>query len=366
MKQPISPTAVSRSQPRTFASVREDVDVVLQAHYKSQSDRANVLSPDFSFLWDAASHQNKAGGKRLRPYLCMLAYESLGGTEYHDVLPVAAALELLHSAMLIHDDIIDRDYVRRNEPNVAGIYQIKYATALQNSEERDHFANAAALLAGDLLLSDAYQLILMSTIQDTAKIKMSKLLGDAIYTVVAGELLDSEAALYPLERADSLNIAELKTAQYSFATPLLAGSIMANAPEADQAKLREFGTKLGIAFQLADDLLGVFGDESETGKSALSDIREGKCTYLLQQSIRMATAEQKQHLLAIVGNPLCDKTMAEQARAIFTETGAKAEVERLMTRYANDAETILKSLNLSDAYHQKFVDFIQQAVWRKR
>jgi len=344
--------------------VRSDINNFLNAHYEQQRMRAGRMHPDYGFLWETMTAQHKAGGKRFRPYLCVLAYEALGGSNYHQVLPISASLELLHAAMLMHDDIIDRDYIRHNQLNVAGTYQQHYGLLLKDDSEVMHFAHSAAILSGDLLISDAYQLIIGSTAAPELRIRAAELLGEAIFDVSAGELLDTEAALYPPDYADSLKIAELKTALYSCSIPLAIGGMLAGANDNVQQALRQIGSGLGIAFQLADDLLGVFGTESVTGKSVIGDLREGKRTYLLQRTLQNASPEQLQALDKIIGNADCSHEMADQARQIMIDCGAKAEIESLMTNYVDQANAIVGTLPIADSAQSRMIDFIDQAVWR--
>lgn len=347
-----------------LASVRTDINVYLHDHYERQRMRAGMLHPDYGFLWEAISAQHRAGGKRFRPYLCILAYEALGGTAYENVLPIAASLELLHAAMLMHDDIIDRDYVRHNELNVAGTYQQHYGMLLEDAAEIKHFAHSAAILSGDLLISDAYQLVVASQVTAEQRIRAAEMLGEAVYAVSAGELLDTEAALYPPDYADSLKIAELKTAIYSCSIPLAIGGMLAGASNEIQVGLRKIGLGLGIAFQLADDMLGVFGAELLTGKTVIGDLREGKRTYLLQRTLLLSNSEQKLRLEQIIGNPDCTETMADEARHIMTACGAKAEIEQLMREYVQEANVLVSGLPISPDAQAQMVEFIGQAVWR--
>ncbi|MDL2341779.1 MAG: polyprenyl synthetase family protein [Patescibacteria group bacterium] len=364
MKKNIGTASVVQTPSHSLQAVRSDINDFLNQHYEQQRMRAGLLHADYGFLWDAIATQHRAGGKRFRPYLCLLAYEALGGTNYTSAVPIAAALELLHAAMLMHDDIIDRDFVRHNELNVAGTYQQHYGMLLTDENEVKHFANSAAILSGDLLLSDAYQLIIGSQIPAGQRLRAAELLGEAIYAVSAGELLDTEAALYPPDYADSLKIAELKTALYSCSIPLALGGMLAGANRETELALRQIGSGLGIAFQLADDLLGVFGSEQLTGKTVIGDLREGKRTYLLQRTLHLASPEQLTVLETIIGNSDCTEAMADEARAIMIACGAKAELEQLMRTYADTATKLVAELPVDAAAQARLTDFIDQAIWR--
>ncbi|MBC7708185.1 polyprenyl synthetase family protein [Polaromonas sp.] len=364
MKKNFGTSPLVQTASHSLPDVRTDINNYLAAHHENQRMRAGMIHPDYGFLWEAISAQHRAGGKRFRPYLCVLAYEALGGQQYNQIIPIGAALELLHAAVLIHDDIIDRDYIRHNELNVAGTYQQHYAMLLKDENEISHFADSAAILGGDLLLSDAYQLIITSQLSAAQRLDTAELLGEAIYAVTAGELLDTEAALYPPDYADSLKIAELKTALYSCSIPLAMGGMLAGASHATQQILRQVGSGLGIAFQLADDLLGVFGSESLTGKSVIGDLREGKRTYLLQRTLHLSSDSERQQLAGIIGNPDCSDAMANEAREIMIACGAKAEIEAMMQTYVEQANNLVATLPIDSAAQNRLIDFIDKAVWR--
>lgn len=345
---------------RSLHDVRDDVDTLLAKHLLSQQARADELHTDYGFLWQSLLDLHEAGGKRMRPYLFIAAYEALGGSDYKGVLPIGAALELLHTALLIHDDVIDRDYVRRGASNVAGTYQQRYAGLKASDVDKQHFSNSAAILAGDLMISEAYQLIFASHLPAVQKIKAAQLLGETTYVVAGGELLDTEAVLYPPDAANSLQIAELKTAFYSCVTPLVMGGVLAETDDATLALLKDVGTNFGIAFQLVDDIAGVFGNPKQTGKATVGDLREGKRTYLLQRTLQLASVAQKKQLKTIIGNPAADKTMMRQAREIMVACGAKAEVEKSIKQYVEQAAQAVNKLPISNESKNTLVTFIGQ------
>lgn len=298
-------------------------------------------------LWHHLTEVVLAGGKRLRPYLITLTYEAFGGSQTGRVIDVAAGWELLHQAMLIHDDIIDRDYTRHAQLNVAGRLQKEYKNAATKID-RDHYANSGALLAGDLALSSAYQLIFNAGFPSSVTRSVTQLLGSSIAIVIGGELLDTEAVMEPLGSTDSLLIADLKTASYSFVGPLQCGAILAGASQQDIKKLGEIGSCLGIAFQLSDDVLGLFGDEKITGKSNSSDVHEGKRTILVQYTLDACTPEQKSFVTKVLGNPEATAQQVSDFRDLVESTGARAKTEDLIGQQLDRADAALDELAISD------------------
>ena len=137
--------------------VKAAVDASLAHFFEQRIAAAQSIDPSYVHLWTTIRHLSGSGGKRIRPYLTSLVYSAYSSHEsFEKVLPVATAQELLHLAMLIHDDVIDRDVLRYGTPNVSGSYDTHYETLIPEAKERRHFSDSAALLAGDLLISDGF------------------------------------------------------------------------------------------------------------------------------------------------------------------------------------------------------------------
>ena len=349
----------------TLKTVRKDVNEVLDEFYETRLLCAQTMHPSYARLWEAMRATHQAGGKRLRPNLMLLAYQGYGGRDYKVVLPVAAALELLHNCLLMHDDIIDQDYVRHGAPNVAGRYQQTYGSYLTQADRTTHYANSAALLAGDLLLAGSYELIHTSRLTAERKARALSLLDEAVFVVGGGELLDTEAPFTGDDSADSLVVARLKTAQYSFVTPLTIGAVLAGAAEQDITHLRQAGEALGIAFQLTDDLLGIFGDEAVTGKSTKSDLREGKRTYLVERALELATKPEQERLLAVLGDPAITGADEQAVRDILIRCGAKAATEALVDEECEQALQKLEGAGLSTAARRGFTQLVHDLARRQ-
>ncbi|MGV8967839.1 MAG: polyprenyl synthetase family protein [Cellulomonas sp.] len=294
---------------------------VLNRHLRQGRGDAETMAPAYGALWAALADQI-GGGKLLRPRLTLAAYLGFGGTDLEGVAPVAAAQELLHTAMVVHDDVLDHDEMRRGRPNLAGARRAELAAAGIVGKEAEDQVLAAALLGGDLALTGAFALVAGAPIDPLLRLGAVKLLVRSVTTTVGGELLDIAAELTGPLHVDAILIAELKTAAYTCSGPLMVGGLLAGADAAARAQLERFGTALGVAFQLIDDELGVFGDPRQTGKSVLSDIREGKRTELLRLAYLLADDEGRAVLDGHVGDPDLDDDGAARVRAVMAESGA--------------------------------------------
>ncbi|WP_062210333.1 polyprenyl synthetase family protein [Demequina oxidasica] len=331
---------------RTAASLNDfveaqlhDVSRLLADYVTDASCEIPAAGADYRTLWQTLGAQFD-GGKNLRPSLTLAAYAGLGGDDPAAVVPVAAAMEMLHTAMLVHDDILDHDEVRRGRPNVAGTRRAALSNAgLSQAQVNDH-VQAAALLGGDLALSSAYDLISRASLPAHHRIACLDLITGAIRATIAGELLDMYANVTPPRDANSLLIAELKTATYTFVVPLHAGAQLAGADPTMVGHLDKIGTGLGLSFQLVDDDLGVFGDPAVTGKSVLSDLRAGKRTELLRHGFELADRASLEVLTHSIGNPDLDEEGAARVREILEESGARTKALRVARQHARSARRL--------------------------
>lgn len=259
-----------------LSKTRAEVEERLVRLCDERISQAAEVGDRYVLLWKKIKTIVLRGGKRIRPYLVMVGY----GKYSESMLSVAVAQELVHIAMLIHDDIIDQDFIRHGGKNISGEYRDAYSKYLDRIPAT-HYANSAALMAGDALISESYLQINTAQFSQNIQAQLINRLGRSIFEVIGGELLDVEAAFVNDVAFDPLKIYRYKTASYSFIGPLLSGAICAGADGDTLQMLERFAEKIGVAYQLQDDLLGVFGDEKETGKSTLSDLREGKQTLLV-------------------------------------------------------------------------------------
>ena len=353
--------------PVSLESAKELVETRLNAYFVERLAQAETIDPSYARLWNSIHTLYISGGKRLRPYITLLSYQAYcKNGDVSSIVPAAAAQELLHLAMLIHDDIIDRDLIRYGTANVAGQYDVTYAEMLSDDSERSHFSESAAILAGDLLLSDAYWLMNDSAIDPALILRAQNILNEAVFTVVGGELLDTESAFTAHEFLRPLEIARLKTASYSFISPLAMGATFADAPDSQLKLLRIYGEYVGLAYQLQDDLLGVFGNSFATGKSVKSDLSEGKYTYMVQLFLQTASEEQTAQFTAIFGTGDVTDENLETAKQLFIETGAKEKIERRIDELCLQADSITDELSIDATYKNSLKHLVESLKNRSK
>ncbi|NBM16966.1 polyprenyl synthetase family protein [Streptomyces sp. GC420] len=274
-----------------------------------------------------------AGGKRIRPVLCVCGwYAGRGEGDLDPVLRAAASLELFHAFALIHDDVMDGSATRRGQPSVhralADIHRRQGGRG-----DADRFGSNAAVLLGDLTLVWSYELLHTAGLAHDRERAATAVL-DAMRTeVMLGQYLDllGDGGAEGGEFARALAIARYKTAKYTVERPLHLGAVLAGADSATTEACTDFALPVGEAFQFRDDLLGVFGDPLKTGKPVVDDLREGKHTVLMAIAAERASPSQLRLLEDLVGDQALDERQAGAVRAVLEETGARQEVERMIT-----------------------------------
>ncbi|MFH9608851.1 polyprenyl synthetase family protein [Streptomyces sp. NPDC017448] len=271
------------------------------------------------------------GGKRMRPRLLWWAMRACGAAETEAALRLGVGLELIQTCALIQDDVMDRSRTRRGRPAVHLALAERLGRAA-GSGRGEAFGASAAVLAGDLALVWADDTVAETSLPPSRRRQISALWRALRGEMVAGQYLDLRGqADGTASAASALRTACLKSALYSVERPMALGAALAGADERTTEGLRSAGRYAGTAFQLRDDLLGVFGDPAATGKPSGDDIREGKPTYLLAVARARSAAAGDHRALAVldraVGDPeLGDDDLAE-VRAVLEATGARAQVE---------------------------------------
>jgi geranylgeranyl diphosphate synthase type II len=314
------------------------VGTELQRFFATARLRASDYGDHYVALWDSLE-QASSGGKRVRPALVLAAFSGLGGTDLTLATPVAVSFELLHTAFVIHDDVIDHDLARRGVANIAGRFTQR-ALAHGAGDQAGAWAATAAILAGDLALSEAHRALAMLPVELELRGRLLDLLDRAVFISAAGELADvtNAASKHPLTVAQVVCILEQKTAVYSFEAPLQAGAILAGGSVEAIDALGSYGRLIGVAFQLTDDILGVFGDPEKTGKSVLTDLREGKQTTLIAHA---GTTPGWAEIAPYIGKADLTEAEADTARTLLRDCGALQAADDLATDHARRAVAAL-------------------------
>ncbi|MGV9379193.1 polyprenyl synthetase family protein [Nonomuraea sp. NPDC003707] len=304
--------------------------------------RAPVDDPDVEAAYQLLTDFVLNGGKRVRPQLCYWGWRGAGGGDGDEIITAAASLELCHAGLLIHDDIMDGSELRRGRATVH-----RSLAGLHRGPGSDAFGQAGGILLGTLSLAWS-DTMLSSCGVEPHRLRAAHHVFDTMRTeVISGQYLDVLAQLRSGASVDeALTVIRFKTAKYTVERPLQIGGALAGASLELLESYSRFGLPLGEAFQLRDDVLGTFGLESETGKSALDDLREGKHTVLVAHAVLRATPAQLAHLKSWHGNPELTEERAEELRQILRDTGALDEVEEMIEDRVREAVTALAAARM--------------------
>ncbi|PZP19983.1 MAG: geranylgeranyl pyrophosphate synthase [Kocuria rhizophila] len=308
-------------------------------------------------------------GKLIRPRLVELGWRAAASgpvppAERPAVDRLGAAFELLHTALLVHDDVIDRDPLRRGEPTVHEATRRRLAARGVPREEAAHAGVSVAVIAGDVLLTEAFRLAMTCTQDPRRAAPVAAVVLDAATASAAGELED---VLLGLSRHTGeepeperiLAMQRLKTADYTVCAPLRAGALLAGADPDVAAGLGEAGADLGVAYQVVDDVLGVFGSPEETGKSADGDLREGKATVLTAHGRRDPAVR------ALLDAGPATPEQLDAARRALEAAGAREHALAVAARLGERARERIAALPLDEAVRAEFADACHAVLTRR-
>ncbi len=328
-----SPALAASFRPFT-EKVKAHVDAALNDWLESRIRRANAYHEEVAAHATAIRDLAVRGGKRLRPALCAASYSAFGGASgFERIGPALVSLELLQVYLLVHDDWMDGDAVRRGGPSTHAALASRFGSAQAGA--------VAAILAGDLAAAYSLEALGECDVPAPALAAAMRELGEMQHRVVLGQILDVRGVCRGGDEVERMH--DLKTGSYTVRGPLRLGAALAGADDDARARLESFAAPLGIAFQLRDDLLGLFGDPTRTGKPRGSDLREGKRTAV---AAALSPASDWAPRLAAAPK-MNDDELAALVDAV-EKSGARERVEARIEVLVAAAERALAALDVSD------------------
>lgn len=336
------------TSPLELTGLRHRVDKALSGFLATQRARLSGIDPALDEVSATVSAFVLGGGKRLRPAFAYWGFRGAGGEDSDQVVAAVAALEFVQASALIHDDLMDRSDTRRGEPSVHRRFESLHRASGWRASAAG-FGDAAAVLLGDLALVWSDEMLHTCGLPLDALARARTVFDRMRTEVTVGQYLDvltQATADTSLERAGK--VARFKSAKYTVERPLLLGAALAGAGPEVFAAYAAFGLPLGEAFQLRDDVLGVFGDPERTGKPAGDDLREGKRTYLVAAAFPALDAATRAELDAGLGDPALDDARVQRMRAIIRDSGALAATESRIDALNAEALDALKQAPIDD------------------
>lgn len=318
-------------------------------------DREIKLYKDNRFIKSSLEELKRLsqGGKRVRGYLVKLG-QILCGVDNDSYVDLAAALEIFQTAILIHDDIIDEADKRRGMATI-------------NAKYEGHLGIAKGICVGDMGFFISYKIISELNINSDVKSEIMKIYARTVYNTVNGEITDVELPLQDINYHKNMeekiiyDIYVNKTAWYTIIGPLLIGASSVGIDKDKKEKIIEAGTNLGIAFQIKDDLLGIYSDVITLGKT-LNDIKEGKQTIIYKYAIDNARDEALDIIKRYYGSPNLTVEENKIITDLFEKVGAKANAEKLVEEYTNKGISIIEDMDLSNK--DLFIEFANYLLKR--
>ncbi len=355
------------TSPLDLLDLRSRVQVAVDAQIAVQRAVLVPVSEDLGTLVDSIARLLR-GGKRLRAAFLYWGYRAAGQPDSDALVRLATAMELFQGAALLHDDVMDGSDTRRGMPSAHRAFAARHAEAGWAGSS-DRFGEAAAILAGDLCLQWTDELYATSGLP-AEHLAAGRATFDRMRTQLMGgqylDLLESARGWDGRDAAGRIasvrNVIRYKSAKYTIEHPLLIGATAGGATQGALALLSTYGLALGEAFQLRDDILGVFGDPAFTGKPAGDDLREGKRTMLLAHALEAADPDQSALVEKLLGQADLDAAGVDDLRTVLRDSGAVDWVEAMISRLAGQSLEALARARTLSALDPAALDVLEALV----
>ena len=344
---------------------KERVDQSLEKYFNRKFEEVQKTDSLAGQAVNMIASFTLSGGKRIRPALVYYSYLASGGEDCDEIVEASMGIELIHTFLLIHDDIIDRDKKRHGIATVHEEYK-RIGEQISSSKDSEHFGNSMAIITGDLAYSMANEIVFNIKFPPEVIIKALDKLQNIVYTTIPGEMLDvvMENRRQATEE-EILKMFEGKTSRYTFEGPLHFGSILANSNPKTLEVFTRYSLPLGKAFQIRDDILGVFGFEEKLGKPVGSDIIEGKQTLLLVKALERSDEKQKNMIQKYLGKKDLNNKELEEFRRVLIETGSLKYCQDLSEKFVGEALSALKEIDFQNEEAKVFFENIAQYIVKR-
>jgi geranylgeranyl diphosphate synthase type I len=342
------------------------VNRILDQAFNAELERARERGEIYVEYYRNLSEFTLREGKRLRPVSLIMAYKGVGGRDEASILWASSAIEFLHNSTLIHDDIMDRDKVRRKGPTFHIIYE-KWFEQKFRGKGAVNFGKSLAILGGDNLFELGLSILAKANFAPGLRLKAIAIYGNVYKSICEGQILDKLMENRPeVTEAEYLDMISMKTGSL-FEGSLLMGCTLGNGSKRQNEIFRKYSIPMAQAFQIQDDVLGTFGREEETGKSTESDIRQGKRTLIIIKALKISNVQDRRMLLKILGNEKASHDDIEHVREIICKTGALDYAkERAVVLAKAAAEELSRGKNVFTAETTTFfIDLAKFVLSRK-
>jgi geranylgeranyl diphosphate synthase type I len=321
-----------------FIKVNPILDEYISDHIKKAGEIGSLPAQALSHFNDIIK-----GGKRIRGALTVLGYQAFGGKDLEAIYDLSTFIELFHSGVLVHDDIMDNDPFRRGSPTLHKIYEQKGETELHVKQEKRRYGESIAVCIGDAAFYMSWEKILNANFAPELKILAGQIYSKYVIRLVHGQELDvTITGSENLKEEEVLNVIWTKSGEYTSLLPLRVGAILTGISDIKKLDaLENYGRCFGWAFHIQDDILGLYGNEEELGKPVGSDIREAKNTLLMLYLDKHGTPEQLEFKNKILGNPDMTREDVEKMRQILKDSGSYDHVMKMGLDYVEEGKKFI-------------------------
>ncbi|QQS61032.1 MAG: polyprenyl synthetase family protein [Candidatus Moraniibacteriota bacterium] len=296
-----------------------------------------------------------SGGKRIRAAMMYIGYLAAGGKNTEEIIKASMSIELVHAFLLIHDDVMDRDDVRHGKKTIHAHFR-EYGIKYFPEKDTTHFGNIMAISIGDILTAYGGQCIFSSTFDPNDIVIALKRLQSIVLSTVIGQIKDVKMGFSSkiATEEEILLMYELKTARYTFEGPLCLGVTLAGGSQELLDDMKEYSIPMGIAYQIQDDILGIYGEETSVGKVMGSDLEEGKMTLLVAGAHQRGNKNQKKELKSLWGTTLTQEKLC-RIQQLFKETGSFDYANNLQEELLQKARQVVQRMVTQDTYSRDFL-----------
>lgn len=350
---------------QVLAEFKKKVDPEIEKYFERAIKEALERDRDIA---DALRHSKKiimSGGKRARAAFMYYGYLAAGGKDLEKILRASVSIELIHLFLLVHDDIMDQDEKRHGVVTIHEYYK-EVSRKLFKNKDAKHFGISMAMIIGDMLAASGNQVLYESEFDARLIIRASIKLQRIVSMTLVGQSKD-----FHIEHRGKASVGEIikmyehKTARYSFEGPLHLGAILGGADDNFLNYLSGYAVPVGIAFQIQDDILGVFGSEKKIGKPVGSDIRQGKYTILVAKAFEKANAKQRKILNDALGNKKLTLKNMDNFKLVITDTGALNYAKNLAMKLVMEAKKELEKIKMNSDAKIFFSDIADYMIQRE-
>jgi len=355
----------SKEMLRQITKYRKDIDLCLREFFVRKAtdlERVNRWGRDLITRLERFT----LNGKMLRGGISLLSYEMYSDGISDEMVKVASALELIHSSLLIHDDIMDRDELRRGRKTI--FYQYREMAEKYTGTDSLHIGESFGICAGDIGFYLAFEILSESDIPASFKEKVFTLLSRELSYVGIAQIQDVFFSIPGTIQTEDeiLRLYLYKTARYTFSIPFITGAIIAGKGDETITALNDLGENLGILFQIRDDEIGLFGNEEVTGKPVGSDIREGKKTLYIHYLIEKTEGEDRKILEKILAGKDTTPSALNQLHRLADKSGVAVLIKNIFDSYKSRSLRAIKNLDVKDKYRRMLYELVDFVVNRRK